>query len=88
MKLNANYQTVELDGELIVVFAPDDEKSFRGMLKLNSTARLIFDCLSNETDEHGILLKLQEEFDGDEDEMLQDIRMVLDKLRMAGALNE
>lgn len=88
MKLNAEYPMVELDGDTIIVFAPNDSEGFRGMLRLNPSARIIFDCLKEQTDEEAILEKLREQFEGDEAEMREDINMVLDNLRKAGALEE
>ena len=88
MKLNNEYPMVEIDGETVIVFAPDDQDSFRGMLRLNPTARIILDCLREDVSEDGILQQLKEQFDGDEADMREDISMLLEKLRTAGALEE
>ena len=88
MKLKSDLPVVELDGESIMVFASDEDSGFRGMLRSNPTAQFIVDCLKEDTDENGILAKLKEAFDGDENEMLEDIRMVIDNLHQTGALEE
>ncbi|MBR4434892.1 MAG: PqqD family protein [Clostridia bacterium] len=88
MKLKNDIPTIDIDGESIMVFAPDDDDSFRGMLRSNATARFIIDCLKDDTDEEGILKKLQDEFDGDEADMRDDIAMIVDNLRQVGALEE
>ena len=88
MKLKDDLPIVEIDGESIIVFAPEDNNSFRGMLRSNSTAKFIIDCLSEDIDEEGILAKMQAEYDGDEVEMLEDVRMVIANLRLVGALVE
>ncbi|MBR3299319.1 MAG: PqqD family protein [Clostridia bacterium] len=88
MKLNSNLPVVEIDGESIMVFAPEDDNSFRGMLRSNHTANFIIECLKEETDEEAILEKLKSEFEGDEDEMREDIKTVIENLRTVGALEE
>ena len=88
MKLKNDLPVVEIDGDSVIVFAPDEANAFRGMLRSNPTAKFIIDCLSEDTDEEEILRKLQEEFDGDEAEMREDIAMVIDNLRKAGAFEE
>lgn len=88
MKLNAEYPMVEIDGETVIVFASDDQDSFRGMLRLNPTARIIFDCLREDVSEEEILQQLKDQFDGDEADMREDISMLLEKLRTARALEE
>ncbi len=88
MRLKFEYPMVEMDGEAIIVFTPDDNKSFRGMLRLNPTAKFIYECLRYETSEELILQSLMERFEGSESEMRQDISMLLEKLRTAGALEE
>lgn len=88
MKLNAEYPVVEMDGEAIVVFAPNESNTFRGMLRLNPTAKFILECLKEETTEDLILQKLMEQFDGDESEMKDDIAMVIEKLHLACALEK
>jgi hypothetical protein len=88
MKLKSEYPMVELEGETVIVFAPNDSESFRGMLRLNQSARFIFECLKEETDEEGIVQKLKEEFEGDETKMRKDISMMIQKLRIANALEE
>lgn len=88
MKLKSDLPIVEIDGESIMVLAPEDDSSFRGLLRSNPTAKFIIDCLVEETDEEGVLAKLQAEYDGDEADMREDIQMVVENLRTAGALEE
>ena len=88
MKLKSDLPVVDIDGESIIVFAPDEENAFRGMLRSNPTAKFIMGCLYEDTDEEAILKKMQEEYDGDEAEMREDIAMVIDNLRKADAFEE
>ena len=88
MKLRSEYPMVEMDDEYMIVFAPNEGEGFRGMLRLNPAAQFIFECLKEETSEELILAKMKERFEGDEADMREDISMLLEKLRMAGALEE
>lgn len=88
MKLKNDLPVIEIDGDSIMVFASEDDNSFRGMLRSNPSAKFIIDCLAEETDEEGILEKLKDEFEGDEAEMREDIKLVVANLRLVGALEE
>lgn len=74
------------DGVSLVVCDKGD--GFCGVIHSNSTVAFIIKCLKRETDEYRILAKMQRRFDGDPDEMLADIRTVLDELRRIGALTD
>ena len=75
-------------GDTIALVVNGDSSSFSGVLHSNPTAAVIIKCLKHNTNEKRILAKMKRRFDGDPDEMLEDIRALLDELRKAGVIEE
>lgn len=75
-------------GDTIALVVNGGASSFSGVLHSNPTAAFIIKCLKHNTNEKRILAKMKRRFDGDSDEMLEDIRMILDELRKAGVIEE
>lgn len=88
MRIRRGIVTHRVDQDYVTVFTSDDPADFHGILRSNEEADFIMDCLKEETDEDGILARMQEVYSGDAEAMRADIRMVLDNLRKAGALEE
>lgn len=85
MKLKDNFITHETDGEQIMVAAGG---SFAGMVRSNATAAFIVDCLKTDTTEAEILDKMLAKYDADAEVMAEDIKMIIEKLRKIGAIDE
>ncbi|MBR5947719.1 MAG: PqqD family protein [Clostridia bacterium] len=75
-------------GDSIALVVNRKDSSFTGVLHSNPTAALIIKCLKHNTNEKRILAKMKRKFDGDPDEMLEDIRAILDELRKANVIDE
>ena len=75
-------------GDCISLVINDSGNSFCGVIHSNSTAAFIIKCLKHKTTEKRILAKMKRKFDGDSDEMLADIRSVVDELRRTGVIDE
>lgn len=86
MKLKDGFITHESDGEQILIDAGSN--NFSGLVKSNSTAAFIVDCLKSETSEKEILEKMLDNYYGDEKAMEDSIKKVIDKLRSIGAIDE
>ena len=81
MKINRKMLEHDIAGNTVMVAIPEGDEDFQGVLRVSPAARFVVQCLSEETDEDGILKKMQEHFDGAPEDMRADIRMVVEKLR-------
>lgn len=88
MKLKPNLSSFELGGERALVIPDTPGNAMNGIVHGNVSASVIMDCLREETDEEKILTRLRERYEGDENEMREDIDAVLAVLRRAGVLEE
>ena len=87
MKLGSGFLTYATNGAYYIVSTAGTE--FNGIVKGNKTAAFIADCLKNETTEAEITDRLCTEFDGaDREQVEQDVRNVIDKLRSIGAIED
>lgn len=87
MKLKSTFVKHNSDGEQILVDVSG--KSFSGLVRSNTTAAFIVDCLSEDTTKEEIAKKMMDEFEGAaEQDVNNDVDMVIEKLRKIGALDE
>ncbi len=86
MKLKDGFITYEADGQQMLVSAGNG--TFNGLVRSNSTAGFIVDCLKSEISEAEILSKLLEKYDAPEQVVSADLKKILDTLRRIGALDE
>ena len=87
MKLKDNFITHTSDDEQILIDVSGN--GFSGLVRSNATAAFIVDCLAEETDEQAIAEKMLNAFEGATKEaVLDDIAMVVKKLRSIGAIDE
>lgn len=75
-------------GDELALVVNGTSESFCGVIHGNPTAAFIIKCLKHNTTEQRILAKMKRRFDGDPDEMLADIREVIDMLRSSGIIEE
>ena len=86
MRIKEGLISHQIDNEFITIFTSDIVSEFHGLLRMNSTAEFIMECLGEETDKEEILRKMMEKYDGNPEEMSEDIDTVLALLRKANAL--
>ena len=86
MKLKDDFILHSVDNETLLV--PTADADFRGVVQGNKTVGAILNCLLTHTTEDKILDSLKEKYEGDENEMREDIRGLIAKLREIGALEE
>ena len=67
---------------------PTAEAAFHGLGEGNKTVGVILNCLKKDTTEEKIVDALAAEFDGSREEMAEDVRSVIAKLRKIGAIDE
>ena len=86
MKLNDNFLIHQMGGETMLV--PTAAAPFHGLGEGNETVGVILNCLTKNTTEAEIVEALAAKFDGSREEMAEDVRMVVSKLRAIGAIDD
>lgn len=67
MKLKNTFELMELDGSNIAVPVGEGAESFKGIIKMNETAKDIFEFLKEETTLDQVVEKMCEIYSGDKD---------------------
>ena len=88
MKLRKGFVTYNTDGKQLMVAAGPASKLFHGMVKSNETAAFIVDHLKEETTLDGIVDAMTDTYDVSRDIAERDAKMIVDKLRSIGAIDE
>lgn len=83
MKLKDEFITQDSDGEQIMVAAGGS--AFQGLVRSNSTAAFIINCLKEETTKEAIIEKMTEFYDAPEEVIAADVANVLEQLKTIGA---
>ncbi|MBQ6336463.1 MAG: PqqD family protein [Ruminococcus sp.] len=86
MKLNENFVIHTIGDETMLI--PTAAASFHGLGEGNRTVGFILNRLTQDTTEEEITDALAAEFIGDREEMAQDVRAIIEKLRAIGAIDE
>ncbi len=84
MKLRDGFVICSTGDEQIMV---DTGSRFRGMVRLNSTAAFIADCLKEHVTRETLLAKLVEKYDAPRQVLEGDLDRVLESLTKIGALD-
>ena len=86
MKLKYEFETVEIDGEIMAVPVGDNADELHAMLRLNETAAAILGLLKEETTEQAVIDGILAEYEGDPAEIAAQVRAYLQTLRDNGVL--
>ena len=86
MKLKEGFMTHQSNDEQILI--DTTAVNFSGLVRSNSTAAFIVECLKTDTTEQEILAKMLEEYDGDENAMKADITKIVGQLKSIGAIDD
>lgn len=65
MKAKYEFEFMNLDDGLVAVPVGDDAVQFRGVLKINETAKTIIQLLANDTTEEQIIDAILKEYNGE-----------------------
>ena len=87
MKIKDGYLLSEVAGTTVVVPINPDH-TFRNMLKLNGTGKLLWETLLSETTEEALVSTLVSEYEIDRETALADVGRFLATLRSYGVLEE
>ncbi len=86
MKLNEHFVIHTISGETMLI--PTAKAPFHGLGEGNETVGVILNCLTQDCTEEEIVKALAAKFDGNREEMAEDVRSVVAKLRAIGAIDE
>ena len=86
MKLNEEFIMHNTGEEILLV--PTAAANFHGLVQGNKAVEVILSCLQNDTTEEEILSAMKERFDGDENDMREDILETISKLKEIGAIDD
>lgn len=85
MKLKDSFITHMSNGEQILV---DVSGEFSGLIRNNESAARIVDCLKTETSIIEIVEQLSLEYEASNEELLDAVNSVINKLKSVGAIDE
>ena len=86
MRLKENILTHDIDGTQFLV--PVGAEAFKGIMRSNSSAAFIVNCLKKEVTRDQIVDAMCAEYDAPKEVLTADVDEILDKLRSVGALTE
>lgn len=86
MKINSGFITHN-DGEDKLLVTTGATK-FSGLVRSNSSAGFIIECLENETTEDEIIAKMCRKWDVSDEIARRDVRKVVEQLRGIGAIDD
>ena len=86
MKLKYEFETVELDGEIMAVPVGDNAPELHGLLRLNETAADIIELLRNETDVEAVTDGLLQKYEGERDSIAAYVRQFVAQLTELGVV--
>ena len=86
MKLKYEFETVELDGEIMAVPVGDNAPELHGLLRLNETAADIIELLRNETDVEAVTDGLLQKYEGEHEAITAYVRQFVAQLTELGVV--
>ena len=86
MKISSEYVTTNVAGQTMVVPVGDAAQAFRGIIRLNETAKFIWDALVKGLSEAEIVEKLTETYEVNAEKAQKDVSAIIEQLHKAGIL--
>ena len=86
MRIKNGFVLREVAGQIMVIATGEASKDFHGMIKLNSTGKVIWLALQEGLEEKQIAERLQEQFDVEAEKALEDTRGFLKQMEEMGFL--
>jgi len=86
MRLNRNFIAHDDGSEKLLVSAGGSD--FSGLVRGNSTAGFIMECLENDNTEAEIAERMKEKYDAPAEAIERDLKRVLAQLREIGAIDD
>lgn len=84
MRIKNGFVLREVAGQTMVIATGEASKDFHGMIKLNSTGKVIWLGLQDGLSEDEIVGRLREQFDVDAEKAMQDTRAFIQQMEEMG----
>ena len=88
MKIKNGFVLRDISGQAVVVATGEASETFHGMIKLNDTARYIWELMEKETDFDFIVASVTEKYNIDTDKACADVREFVDNMEKEGFLEQ
>lgn len=88
MRIREGFVLRQVMGKTVAVAVGPAGKSFRGMIKLNGTAKDIWEGIEKGLDECGICEMLCRKYEVSRDKADSDVRQMIDTLRRNGVIED
>ena len=86
MKIKDGFVVREIAGECVVIALGEASKSFNGMIKLNESARILWECLAKGCEKEDMIAAVLDAYDVDRDTVEKDVERLLLTLKEANIL--
>lgn len=86
MKIKNGFMLRQVGEQTIVVAVGEASRDFNGIIRLNQVGKFLWNALSEELDENGLVSKLLEAYDVDQATAQADVAEFVNKLKGAGML--
>ncbi len=86
MRLKYQFETMNLEDQIVAVPVGADVNEFRGVVKLNETSAFIFGLLTKDTTEESIVDAMEKEYDAPRSEIAEGVRKCLGEFEEKGLL--
>ena len=86
MKIKNGFMLRQVGEQTIVVAVGEASRDFNGIIRLNQVGKFLWNALSEELDENGLVSKLLEAYDVDQATAQADVGNFVNKLKGAGLL--
>ena len=86
MKIKDGFVVREIAGECVVIALGEASKSFNGMIKLNESARILWECLEKGCETEDMIAAILAAYDVDRDTAEKDVVRLICTLRGANIL--
>lgn len=86
MKLKENFVLRQVAGSWVVMPHSEATQDFHGMLALNDSGALLWQCLESGADRASLVRALLDEYEVSSEQATSDVDVFLDKLVKAGCL--
>ena len=87
MKIKKGFVVREIAGKSVVIALGEASKTFRGMIELNGTARIIWDMLSEGKEREDIIQAIVDQFEVEPEVAAADIDRFIEALAGANILD-
>ena len=88
MKIKKGFVVREIAGKSVVIALGEASKSFKGMIELNGTARIIWDMIGEGKERDEMVKSIVDQFDVDEATAASDIDRFIAALAGANVLDQ